>query len=108
MDTYLVGGILLILAYTTALSILQARILLKFVDFRLNKLNEPIAEAFNQAIDGRIEQLSSSLEPPNPWAQLAANYIESQMKFGGEYEVTQLQPKGPDGKFIKDTSLNTE
>jgi hypothetical protein len=101
-------GILAIMAFCTALSAFQTRFLLKYVEFRMNSLTEDVAEAFTMAIDGRIEQLATAIDPPNPWAAMAAQYLQHRMGEVPVLQVTEVQSRAQDGKFTKDTSLNTE
>ena len=101
-------GILAIMAFCTALSAFQTRFLLKYVEFRMNSLTEDVADAFTMAIDGRIENLATAIDPPNPSAAMAAQYLQNKMGEVPVLQVTELQTRSGDGKFTKDTSLNTE
>ncbi len=96
------------MAFCTALSAFQTRFLLKYVEFRMNSLTEDVAEAFTIAIDGRIEQLATAIDPPNPWAAMAAQFLQQKMGEVPVLQVTEVQSRSVDGKFSKDTSLNTE
>lgn len=92
-------AIIALIIASMGLQFLMMRIMVKFVDSRINKLDSIVGEALVNAIDQKIELLTGEIEPPNPWAALATEFLKSKMPMGA---ITQVIPKDETGKFISE------
>jgi hypothetical protein len=94
-------AIIALVVASIALQFIMMRILLRFVDSRLQKLDSIMGEAIVNAIESKVEMLTGAdYEAPNPWAALATEYMRSRMPMG---PVTELVPKKDEkGRFISD------
>lgn len=95
--TYLETAIIALVLASIGLQFIMMRIMLKFMAARLQDLDSIMADALVNAIDTKIELLSGDIEPPNPWAALATEFLKSRMPMG---TITEVIPKDETGKFI--------
>ena len=92
-------AIIALVTLSIGLQFIMMRIMLKFMAARLQDLDSIMAEALVSAIDTKIELLTTDIEPPNPWANLAADFLKSRMPMG---PITDITPKDESGKFISE------